>query len=490
MQTKRDQVQAHLFVMGRLASALLRSEPDAPESPSGRTNRGAAIGVLIALLVCAGAFVFGLIKPGGDDSWKTAEGLIVDKETGARYLFLEGRLRPVRNYASARLIAGGGLTATTVRTSSLAGTPRGTPIGIPGAPEALPSQGDLDATSPWFVCSATVLKPNGTASATTALATGLKTADIPGRRPFDGTQGLLVRGPDGTVHLLWQGSRLRLDQGSEAVQALGYGSVTPRPVSSAFIDAFPQGPDLAPMPVPGRGGDGPALSGQPTKIGQIFRVEVPGAAPRFHLLKAEGLVPLTATDAALMLGDPLTRKEAYGGAPATVASVGAEALSTHLAPSPPGASDSRAKLPPSPPAMAEVPGGSLVCAEVDAQGGSTRVATSVLPGMSLPPQVQPPGPEAVPACVAVDAVTARPDKGSLVRAVGASGSTIGDTTYLVTEEGVKYRMLSKEALKSLGLEGATIRTLPAQLLSMLPTGPDLTPESASLGEARVTLRCS
>ncbi|WP_442816249.1 hypothetical protein [Streptomyces sp. NBC_01233] len=44
----------------------------------------------------------------------------------------------------------------------------------------------------------------------------------------------------------------------------------------------------------------------------------------------------------------------------------------------------------------------------------------------------------------------------------------------------------------LGLESSRIRTLPAQLLSMLPTGPDLTPESASLslGEARVTLRCS
>lgn len=44
MHSKRDQVQAHLFIMGRLASAMLRSEPDAPESPLGRTNRGARSG--------------------------------------------------------------------------------------------------------------------------------------------------------------------------------------------------------------------------------------------------------------------------------------------------------------------------------------------------------------------------------------------------------------------------------------------------------------
>src|ERR1044072_502575 len=106
MHSKRDQVQAHLFVMARLPSAMRRPEPDAPESPLGRTNRGAAIGVIIAVLVCAGAFVFGLIRPGGNDSWRTAQNIVVDKQTGARYLYLDGRLRPVRNYASAQLIAG------------------------------------------------------------------------------------------------------------------------------------------------------------------------------------------------------------------------------------------------------------------------------------------------------------------------------------------------------------------------------------------------
>ena len=33
MQTRRDQVQAHAFVVGRMVSALVRAEPDAPFSP-------------------------------------------------------------------------------------------------------------------------------------------------------------------------------------------------------------------------------------------------------------------------------------------------------------------------------------------------------------------------------------------------------------------------------------------------------------------------
>ena len=70
MQSKRDQVQAHMFVMGRLTSGMLRADPDAPESPQGRTNRGVAIGVIIAVLIAAGSFVFGLIKPGTKDSWR------------------------------------------------------------------------------------------------------------------------------------------------------------------------------------------------------------------------------------------------------------------------------------------------------------------------------------------------------------------------------------------------------------------------------------
>ncbi|GAA2267430.1 type VII secretion protein EccB [Streptomyces atrovirens] len=487
MHSKRDQVQAHLFIMGRLASAMLRSEPDAPESPLGRTNRGAAIGVIIALLVCAGAFVFGLLRPGGNDSWRSGENLIVDKDTGARYLYLDGRLRPVRNHASARLVTGGEIGVTTVGTSSLAGTPHGAPIGIPDGPEALPGTGDLDRT-PWLVCSGVLPRTTGVVTTTTTLALGTDAPqDVPGGRRLGEDEGLLVTGPDDATYLLWQGSRLRLDERAKAAESLGYGDVTPRPVSAAFLDAFPLGPDLAPADVPGRGGKGPELGGRSTRIGQLFKVDVPGSAARYHLLTREGLVPLTDTGATLLLGDPRTREKAYGGGAATVVTLGADTLAGHLAPD--TRSPGTERLPAKPPKAVAVATGSVSCAEVDSADSGVRVGTSVLPGSALPPAVQAPAPEVEPGCLKVDSIAVRAGKGALVRALSASGSALGDTTYLVTDEGVKYRLLSQEAVKALGYEGVEARTMPSPMLAMLPSGPDLTPEAAAEGEARVTPWC-
>ncbi|MCX2923468.1 type VII secretion protein EccB [Streptomyces sp. NEAU-W12] len=489
MQNKRDQVQAHLFVMGRLASAMLRADPDDPESPSGRTSRGAAIGLIIALLVCAGAFVLGLIRPGGNTTWKSEGQLVADKQTGASYLYLNGRLRPVRNYASARLITGGAPESSSVGTSSLNGTPHGTPVGIPGAPAALPGTGDLD-TGPWLVCSATEPTETGTPRARTALAIGAgEVTDIPGARRLDTRTGVLVAGPEGGEYLLWRGTRLRLDEDADAVRALGYGSVTPRPVSAAFLDAFPQGPDLAPPEVPGRGEDGPRLGDRATRVGQVFRVDVPGSDPRYHVLREEGLVPLSDTAAALLLGDPRTAEEAYGGGEAQVTTLGADALTGHLAPDSAGRGEETG-LPPTPPEPARGAAGEVVCADITSTGSRARVGAAVLPGTVLTTPAQGPEPEFEPACLPVDTVFVRPGAGVLVRALSTAGTPLGDTAFLVTDTGVKHRLLSQEAVEALGYGEAREQTLPAHVLAMLPTGPDLTKESATTGEPRISVRCA
>lgn len=102
---------------------------------------------------------------------------------------------------------------------------------------------------------------------------------------------------------------------------------------------------------------------------------------------------------------------------------------------------------------------------------------------------QPPSDEVEPACLDVDAITVRAGKGALVRALGAAGNVLGDTTYLVTDSGVKYWLPSQEAVKALGYEGTRPQALPAPLLAMLPTGPDLDPESASTGGHVFSMRC-
>lgn len=151
MQSRKDQVQAHLFVMGRLTSGMLRGDPDSPESPVGRTNRGMAWGIGLGVVLVVGFLLFGMISPAGSKTSRQESALIVQKDTGTRFLYLGKTLRPVRNYASAKLIAADELKVVSVSGTSLAGERHGTPVGIPGAPDALPGLGDLEQGA-WQVC--------------------------------------------------------------------------------------------------------------------------------------------------------------------------------------------------------------------------------------------------------------------------------------------------------------------------------------------------
>src|SRR5262249_36216742 len=149
MQNKRDQVHAHRFVMSRLSAAVLQAEPDAPSSPMRRFSVGTFAGTMIAVVVVAGYAVFGLIFHGGSKAFTQPNAIIVEKETGSRFLLLDGTLHPVLNTASARLLTGSQGHVVAVSAKSLRGLPHGAPIGIPGAPDNLPDPAHLGG-SQWL----------------------------------------------------------------------------------------------------------------------------------------------------------------------------------------------------------------------------------------------------------------------------------------------------------------------------------------------------
>src|SRR5262249_39604010 len=125
MVSRRDQLQAYRFMTRRSAGALLRDDSDTVEAPLRRLSGGAAASVMVALLAAAVVGLFGLFSPGGSTSWQDSGSLILEKETGTRYVYLNGVLHPVINYASARLVLRGGAGVVQVSQSSLAGTPHG-----------------------------------------------------------------------------------------------------------------------------------------------------------------------------------------------------------------------------------------------------------------------------------------------------------------------------------------------------------------------------
>ncbi|MFE1440160.1 type VII secretion protein EccB [Streptomyces sp. NPDC058739] len=469
MQSRRDQVQAHLFVMSRLGAGMLRGEPDALDLATRRTTRGVRTGLFIAVIIALVMGLYGAIKPGGAKGWAKPGTLVVVKETGARYLFVGEELRPVLNQASARLVAGEKMTVTQVGLKSLEAVPRGGPVGIVGAPDGLPPASALDRDD-WLVCGLAQATASGRPRPVVSVAVGAAAAG----RALGPGQGVLVTASDGTDHVLWQGRRFRLDAG--AGTALGYGTATPFPVASSYLNSLPAGPDLALPEIAGRGTAGPALAGRQTRIGQLFTG--PGGEP--YVLTQEGLAPVDRTRFELLRGDPRTQRKAYAGAPAVAVAVGAADLAAH--PAPAGTLPEDKGLPATPPELVEPGAGHGVCTAVRpaADGGPGTLVTvadaAAVAGRPVTPQ-----PGVTPACGVADLVSVRPGGGALVRALSGSGAA--GTTYLVADNGVKYPLPTQESVKALGYAGATAVGMPATLLTMLPSGQALDP--AALAAAGV-----
>ncbi|MER7753280.1 type VII secretion protein EccB [Kitasatospora sp. NPDC097643] len=463
MQSKRDQVQAHLFVMGRLATGMLRGEPDAADTPAGRTSRGTVTGLVVAVLACLGVAVYGVMVPGGATAWRKPGTVVVVKESGARYLYLDGSLHPLLNEASARLLAGDQLVVDQVSVKSLADTPRGAPVGILGAPDGLPRPDRL-ADAPWLACAVSRPGPTGGRLPELALAVG------PGSRGVSLTDGqaALVAAPDGTEYLLWHGRRLRVDTKNGARQALGQTAVAAYPVTTAFLNALTAGPDLAAPDLDGRGSPGPELAARPTKVGQLFTG--PGGDP--YLLTPAGLAPLGRMAFELLRNDPRTQSAAYEGRAVTPAALGPADLAAHTAPAA-AAGSPTAGLPAAPPELVTVAQGRGVCADLHLTEQAPTTAVTLLDAAvvaGLPPAAQP-GVE--PACAGADSIAVRPGGGALVRALSSAG--VGATLYLVTDTGVKYPLASPAVAKQLGYADTVPPAVPEPLLTLLPTGPSLDP---------------
>jgi type VII secretion protein EccB len=467
MQSRRDRVMAHTFTVGRLGTAMLEADPDAVDAPLRRTRTGTYIGLALAVVLCIGFLVFGLIFPGGANTWRQEGRLVVERDTGAAYLYSDGTLRPVANYASARLIQGPQGEVSRVSARSLEGVPVGGPVGIPGAPDALPGT-DALASAVWRLCA---LPAQGDERPRTAL-----TVDAaPAPAPPSGDEAVLVAGPDGDRHLLWHGTRLRLDEDGGAVQALGYGTSPAYPVSRAFLDTVPTAPDLSAQEVPGAGTPGPALAGAPRLVGQVFAVSTPDQPDQHYLLAPEGLTPLTLVQALLLLADPDHGEAAYPDSSPEAITIPAGEAHDHLAAGGEVADDAAARLPSAPPELRS-PGGEVPCLRLDEGGALSLTLDAPESVRALPAQEVP---AIAPGCPTPDLIGVPSGGGSVVRARPVGGGSGEPTYYLVTEAAAKYPVADTDVLSGLGLDAASAVEVPTPLLRLMPTGPVLHPDAAA-----------
>jgi type VII secretion protein EccB len=467
MQSKRDQVQAYFFVVGRLVSAVVHGKPDVLAQPNKRLNTGTFLGVILGGVLMGVFGIIGLFAPGGNVTWRQPGAIVMNEDTGARYVFLDDQLRPVLNYSSARLAAGkSGGTVYKVSQKSLAGTPVGQPIGIPGAPDALPAASAL-YNGPWTVCEQPEVTGAQIAGPTSTLLIG---------QSFDMTvadsQALLVRAPDQSIFLIWEGKRHRIPGRTEAT-ALGYGDVVPVDVTAAWLNPVPQGRDFEVKRTPDTGAPGPDIDGGPSVVGQVYLVHNPAiGADQLYLMRADGLAPLSPTTAALLLAAPFTR-DAYDGSTVTPIEVGTGALSG--VPSSDGGTDLVSELPQMPPEIV-VPGqdDSACVAFFPVGKGEMRVVTGFVPAgvhkKAMPVAAHEAG-------VTADRVLIPAGGGVLVREQQSPEAAL-NAVYLVTETGMKYPLANAAVAEALGYSAQSAVPMSGEMLALLPSGPVLSVEGA------------
>ncbi|MFC4494148.1 type VII secretion protein EccB [Streptomyces ovatisporus] len=167
MATRRDELSAHTFARKRMLAAFLQPESRVSDEEAPRPVRAMMPSAVMGIVLVAGFVAWGAIAPSAPPGWdKPGEHIIVDSDSTTRYVVLQKnknskkQLHPVMNFASAKLVLDKGkgevieVSGKDIDESPIA---RGATIGIPYAPDRLPSKADAEAPKEWAVCE----KPGG-----------------------------------------------------------------------------------------------------------------------------------------------------------------------------------------------------------------------------------------------------------------------------------------------------------------------------------------
>jgi type VII secretion protein EccB len=468
MASRRDQLQSYQFLVQRVVSALVLRETDPAQAPFRRALGTAFAGVMVAGLALAAVGIYGVIKPGGKKTWKDGAAVIVEKETGTRYVYRAGKLYPVVNYASALLILGAHAETVSVSSNSLVGTPRGPRLGIPDAPDALPDKSRLLGT-PWSLCSQPQRDSTGRLVTTTVLVVGREPSR--GRR-LDDRAVLVKDDKSDALFLVWRNHRYEITDTDTVLGALSLGQAPRVSVGGAWLNALPAGEALSPLEVSDRGEESTALAG--ARVGQVFVVRNQGGEEEFYLVRDDKLEPITEVQADLLLTAEATR-EAYPGE-----SPDAKELTTADARSAPKA-DPPATGPEQPPArrpqLADVTDGSTaVCASFDGPKAAAEILIDATADGAV--EAIATGQQTTAGTALADRIKVEPGWGAVVEAMQSPDATSG-TFYVVTDLGRRYALASPDILELLGYPPDKVTRLPASLVARIPEGPSLDPAAAA-----------
>lgn len=476
----RHQVSGWRFLMRRIASGVALHDTRMLVDPLRTQSRSVLVGGLVLVTGLAGCFVFSLIRPAGVAG---NDVILADRETSALYVRVGDQLHPVLNLTSARLIAGRPDKPTMVPSTELDKFPRGSLIGIPGAPERMVPNTSRDAD--WTVCDAVTGAEVGVTLIAGPLAEGGSRAAALGAHDavLVRNDGVGSAGVNGGSWLLWDGKRSAVDLNNRAVTAaLGLGAngtalPAPRPITDGLFNAIPESAPLAAPVIVNAGQPTPYPMPVAAPVGAVVTAITTEAttdnAVRYYAVLDDGLQPISQVVAAI-----LRNTDSYGLEQPPRLSA------DQVARIPVSTAINTAAYPERPLTVVDATKAPLTCARWTKHDGATTNSLTLLSGATLPLPADehtvalagPPG--------TAQRVAVTPGTGYFVQATG-QGGTAALSGYWISDTGVRYGISTEgdatdanhKTPAALGLTASPL-PVPWSILSQFAPGPTLSRSDA------------
>ncbi|MEV6948526.1 type VII secretion protein EccB [Streptomyces sp. NPDC051172] len=338
MAKRQDELAAYNFARKRTVAAFLAPSPGGSEEGAPRPMRTVTPSLALGVVLVIGFIAYGVIKPTAPAGWDTAgEYIIVDSDSTTRYVVLPDKaakggkvLHPVLNYASAKLLLDKGKGSVLEVSGSeidKSGIAHGATIGIPYAPDRLPSASDAQKAKTWAVCERPASgggSDNSIDRAVFVLDAGdAKTLDDSGK--VDSSEALYVKdGKSGLEYLIdGKGNRFLLggvglgNANMESLRSAVIGSssrTTPQPVSQEWLKTLNPGENITFPTVP-QANQPTAVQGLPAQartVGQVLKAQDAQGWQNYVVLKNK-VAAVSPLVAALLEASPSAQSASGSG---------------------------------------------------------------------------------------------------------------------------------------------------------------------------------
>ncbi|MGW7406896.1 type VII secretion protein EccB [Streptomyces sp. NPDC054833] len=330
MASRRDELNAYTFAKRRTLAAFLQPSPSGSEEGAPKPLRAVVPSLVTGALTLAVFGAWGMFQPSAPSGWdEPGTRVIVGKQSTTRYVVLKTdgttRLHPVLNLASARLLmndAGYQVIQVSDDILDSGKLPRGPILGIPYAPDRLPSADEAGKAKRWAVCEQPGGKGDTVQEATFVLAQR-DTAKTDGSRRLSGGDVLYVKTRTGDRYLVDAGGTSYALTGTESdtLTTALVGSRKPQLVTKEWLGTLHQGAPIGFPRLPSGVGTAAHVPGQlsadDNRVGMVLSTETGEGTKHFVVLPGKAQ-PISEFTARLLIASPQTAPLNMNGEARTV----------------------------------------------------------------------------------------------------------------------------------------------------------------------------